>query len=258
MDRSFLLTQGKLNIPCKLTVPDNCPLRRVVLGVHGLCGSATDPIQTALAEEMGFFESASLRFDFPAHGDSPMESDAFTVANCVDSLCAVAQYAREQFPQVEDLCVFATGFGAYITLLALPTLEAQPGNLRLVIQTPSVLMHDTLLKMLRISKETLRAQQKAVIPVKRPLTITYEFYKELLGNIALTTHNVPMLVLHSEEDAYIDMNDIRRFRVVNDLSKLVIIPGTSHQFLEDGAWDMVLDLTRDWFEFEQVLLTDYE
>ena len=40
-------------------------------------------------------------------------------------------------------------------------------------------------------------------------------------------------------------------------TKLVIIPGASHRFLEEGAWDMVLDLTRDWFEFEQVLVTEW-
>ena len=45
---------------------------------------------------------------------------------------------------------------------------------------------------------------------------------------------------------------------LNEQSKLVIIPGASHRFLEDGAWDMVLDLTRDWFEFEQVLCCDWE
>ncbi len=44
----------------------------------------------------------------------------------------------------------------------------------------------------------------------------------------------------------------------NPSSKLVILPGVSHRFLEDGAWDMVLDLTRDWFEFEQVLCCDWE
>ena len=52
--------------------------------------------------------------------------------------------------------------------------------------------------------------------------------------------------------------DIRNFRRINEDAKLVIIPGASHQFTESGAWDMVLDLTRDWFEFEQVLLTDWE
>ena len=52
------------------------------------------------------------------------------------------------------------------------------------------------------------------------------------------------------------MDYIQNFRRINEQSKLVIIPGTSHRFLEEGAWDMVLDLTRDWFSFEQVLLAD--
>ena len=72
------------------------------------------------------------------------------------------------------------------------------------------------------------------------------------------THAIPMLILHGEEDSYIKMEHIRQFHLINHDAKLVIIPGTSHRFLEEGAWDMVLDLTRDWFEFEQVLLADYD
>ena len=67
---------------------------------------------------------------------------------------------------------------------------------------------------------------------------------------------IPMLILHGQYDDYIPMSDIQLLRDLNDRSKLVIIPGASHQFLEPGAWDMVLDLTRDWFEFEQVLLSE--
>ena len=69
---------------------------------------------------------------------------------------------------------------------------------------------------------------------------------------------IPFLILHGEDDDYIPMADIQHLRHINDRAKLVIIPGTSHRFMEEGAWDMVLDLTRDWFEFEQVLLADWE
>ena len=92
----------------------------------------------------------------------------------------------------------------------------------------------------------------------RPFDGTYEFYKELADNLVLVTQPIPMLILHGEEDSFIRMEDIQNFRRINEDSKLVIIPGTTHQFLEDGAWDMVLDLTRDWFSFEQVLLCDWE
>jgi pimeloyl-ACP methyl ester carboxylesterase len=158
---------------------------------------------------------------------------------------------------VEDLCIFATGFGAYVTLVALQDLLELPGQLRLVIQTPPVRMHDTLLAMMRISPEDLRAMGRITFPTPRPFDVTYRFYETLEENSVLTDHPIPMLILHSENNAYIHMADIQRFRRLNPDSRLVIIPGTSHRFLEEGAWDMVLDLTRDWFEFQQVLLGDW-
>lgn len=254
MEKSFLLSHGELKIPCKLSEPDFGSIRRVVLGVHGFGGSANDDIQAGIAEEMALFSSATLRFDFPAHGESPMESEYFTVANCMGTLYTVAQYAKEAYPEVEDLCIFATGFGAYITLTALHDLLELPGKLKLVVQTPSVRMHDTLLSMMYLTKETFRALDRFTIRAPRPFEVTYSFYEDLANNIALTTYPIPMLILHGEEDSYIRSDDIENFHRINERSELVIIPGTSHRFLEEGAWDMVLDLTRDWFEFEQVLL----
>ena len=111
------LQRNGIEIPCHLSAPDQGDVHRVVLGVHGFGGSAKDSIQTSIAEEMALFHAATVRFDFPAHGDSPMESNDFTLTNCTQCVIAAAQYAKEQFPQVEDLCIFATGFGAYVTLL---------------------------------------------------------------------------------------------------------------------------------------------
>ena len=74
---------------------------------------------------------------------------------------------------------------------------------------------------------------------------------------ALTTYDSPMLLLHGERDEYLPIGDMLNFRRINEQCKLVIIPGADHQFLTPGAWDMVVDLTRDWFEFEQVLLCDW-
>jgi len=93
---------------------------------------------------------------------------------------------------------------------------------------------------------------------RRPLTIKYSFYEELLNNIALAAYPIPMLILHGEYDDHIPMEYIQALRRQNERAKLVIIPGVSHRFQEEGAWDMVLDLTRDWFEFEQVLVADWE
>ena len=258
MEKTVMLSHGDLQIFCKRTQPDAGEIRRVVLSVHGLGGSTEDDIQTGIAEEMEFFSSATVRFDLPAHGQSPMTDAAFTLENCKISLLAAAEYAKQQYPQVEDLCIFATGFGAYLTLICLEDLMQLPGNIRLVVQTPSVLMHETLLSMKHVSLPTFRAMGEMTFRSNRPLTVKYSFYEELLEHLALITHPIPMLILHGEFDDFIPMEHILHLRRLNEDAKLVIIPGASHRFLEEGAWDMVLDLTRDWFEFEQVLVTDWE
>ena len=258
MENKFTLSSGELKIPCRLLAPEEGQVRRLVLGVHGLGGSMNDEIQAGIAEEMELFYGAALRFDFPAHGESPLDSEYFTLPNCRESLLAAARWLRERYPEVEDLCIFATGFGAYITLLVLEELLELPGKVKLVVQTPSVLMHETLLAIKGITAPTLQAMEKVTIRAPRPFDVTYSFYRDLQNNIVLAAHPVPMLILHGEEDDYIRPESIQNFRRLNEASKLVIIPGTSHRFLEEGAWDMVLDLTRDWFEFEQVLCCDWE
>ena len=256
MEKEFVLTTGELQVPVKITEPDY-EIRRVVLGVHGIGGSAMDDIQTAIAEEMELFSSVVYRFDFPTHGESPMDDTFFTLKNCRQVLIAVAEHAKQSYPEVEDLCIFATGFGAYVTLTCLEDMMDLPGKLRLVLQTPSVRMHETLLAIKKISKATLQAMDRIRFNAQRPFDVTYAFYEELENTPALMTYPIPMLILHGEQDSVIRMEDIQNFARINDQSKLVIIPGTTHRFLEEGAWDMVLDLTRDWFEFEQVLLSDW-
>ena len=255
MEKEFLLSYNSLTIPCKLSVPDFGQVQRVVLGVHGFGGSTEDAIQIGIAEEMSLFSSAVIRFDFPAHGSNPMSD--ISLKNCTESMLAVAEYAKESFSQVEDLCIFATGYGAYVTLAAMQDLLELPGSIRLVVQTPCVMMHETLLKMARVSRETFRAIDKVTIRAPRPFDVSYRFLKELEDNIVMAAFPIPMLILHGEQDDYIRMEHIQQFHSINEESKLVIIPGTSHQFKESGAWDMVLDLTRDWFEFQQVLLSDW-
>lgn len=258
MKREILLTKERLLIPCRLTEPEAGSIRRVVLGVHGLGGNAMDEIQTAIAEEMDLFYAATLRFDFPGHGVSPVDSSGFNLKNCKDSLLTVAEFAKRRYPEVADLCIFATGFGAYITFLCLEDLMALPGNVKLVVQTPSVRMHDTLLKMTRLDPDRFRERKEITFPIQPPLSISYDFYEDMKNNLILNHYPMPFLILHGEADDFIRLEDIHHLRRLNERSKLVIIPGTSHRFQEEGAWDMVLDLTRDWFEYEQVLVTDWE
>ena len=255
MEKFFTISNGGRNTPCILREPDTGRPRRVVIGVHGIGGCKEDPIQESIAEEMELFGAAVLRFDLPAHGEN--EEEILSLHGCVDTLLDVADYAAERYPDLKDLCIFATVFGAFVTLTALQDLIELPFQVKLVIQTPSLRMDQTVLNLTRVSTVTLEAMEMVLFKTsRRSIGFFYSFYEECRDNPAFAAYPIPMLILHGQYDDYVPMSDIQLLRDLNDHSKLVIIPGASHQFLEPGAWDMVLDLTRDWFEFERVLLSE--
>ena len=254
MEQKFTISNGGRNTPCILLEPDFGKPRRVVLGIHGFTGSKDDQIQASIAEEMELFGSAVLRFDLPAHGEN--DEEILSLHGCVDTLLDVVEFIRNRYPEVRDLCIFATGFGAYVTLTAMPDLIGFDCRVRLAIQSPSLRMDQTLLSMSGVSVASLEAMEMVIVRSPRPVGIFHSFYEECRDNPAFAAYPIPMLILHGQHDDYIPMADIQLLRNLNDRSKLVIIPGATHRFLEPGAWDMVLDLTRDWFEFEQVLLSE--
>ena len=254
MEQRFVISRDGRETPCILLEPDYGVPRRIVLGVHGIGGSMHDPIQQSIAEEMELFGSVSLRFDLPGHGEN--DEEIMSLQGCMDTLLDVVDFALERYPALDQLCIFATGFGAYLTLSAMHELAAMPCRVRLVIQTPSLRMDQTVLNMTQVSPVTLEAMELAILPTPRPLGIFYSFYEEVRDNSALASYPIPFLILHGEHDDYVPMEDIQHLRLLNDQARLVIIPGASHRFQEPGVWDMVLDLTRDWFSFEQVLLEE--
>ena len=256
MEKQFVLQHGDMQIPCLLTEPDHCPVSRCILGVHGFGAGKDTFVLSSIAEEMAIFGAATVRFDFPGHGDNALTDRELTLDTCRSTLLAAAEFIAKKYP-LGDICVFASGFGAYVTLLAMEELEQIAGRIRLVLQTPNVRMAESLLTMTGLTEDAFRERGRVTLDAARKLEIPYSFYRELRENVTYTNYQTPMLLLHGELDYVVRFEDIANFNRINDLSKLVVIPGADHQFRTEGAWDMVVDLTRDWFEYEQVLLCDW-
>lgn len=259
MEKKFTLSHQGMEIPCKVFEPDYGTVRRCVLGVHGFCGSKESAVLGSIAEEMGLFSAASVVFDLPAHGENPMTDRELTLDNCLTTLTAAACWTREAYPDAQ-MCIFATGFGAFLTVLVLEELQQRLGDFRLVMQTPDFRMAESLLAMASMTAEQLYRQGSVEIgyPNGRKIRVSYNFYHELSSAIAYNAHTMPMLLVHGECDQVVKLADVLHFRRINELSHLVVIPDADHQFRGEGQWDMVVDLTRDWFECEQVLLCDEE
>ncbi len=258
MERRFTITSGMLRIPCVLTELDYTGVKRIIIGVHGFCGSKDSKVLADIAEEMSIFRTMMIRFDLPAHGESPVTDQELSLERCTDSLLAVAGWVTEHYPDME-VGVFATGFGAFVTLAVMDDLKEILGRFKLVLQTPNLNMGRTLLKMTQMTEEAFHKAGRVVIgeTMKRAVEVPYSFYEDMQKQMVYYNYHMPMLLLHAERDEVVPLHHLDPFRRFNTKSKLVVIPGADHQFRGEGQWEMVVDLTRDWFEHEQVLLCDY-
>lgn len=260
MERSFTVPQGEYELPMKVSEPDFGSVRRCIIGVHGFCGHKDSEVFEILSEEMGLFGAATVRFDLPCHGDSPMTERDLTLNNCELALLTAAQWSQEQYPDVPK-CIFATGFGAFITVLCLDGLQTILGeDFRLVMQTPDFRMADSLLSMKNLTEEDFLKMGRVLVgrPADRKVEVGFRFYEQLKMATTYADFGMPMLLIHGECDEVVRLEDVKHFARLNELAKLVVIPGADHQFRGEGQWEMVVDLTRDWFEFQQVTLCDYE
>lgn len=256
MVRYFSLSQPPLRIPCKIYEPEFGQLKQCILGVHGFGADKDTELLATVSEEMSIFGAATVCFDLPAHGESPMGSDMLTLDNCIDALLYAAKWTRNRYPDV-DFCIFASGFGAYLTLIAIDRIEELVGKVKLVLHTPNLRMSEMLLAITGMSEEQLLEAGHATVKAPRWLDISFDFYKQVRNYTALTIYDMPMLLLHGEKDRFLPIEDMINFRRINEGCKLVVVPEADHQFRSPGAMDMVVDLTRDWFASEQVLLCDW-
>ena len=260
MEKYFSIPQDGFELPMKVTEPDFGSISRCILGVHGFCGHKGSEVLQSISEEMGLFGAVTVCFDLPCHGENPMTEKDLSLNNCEMALLTAAQWARDTYPDV-PMCLFATGFGAFITVLCLDGLHTILGDdLRLVMQTPDFRMADSLLSMKNLTEEAYLRQGRVLVGriSDRKVEVGFRFYEQLKMATTYADFGMPMLLIHGECDEVVKLEDVKHFRRLNEQAKLVIIPGADHQFRGEGQWDMVVDLTRDWFEFQQVNLCDYE
>ena len=127
MEKRFSIPQDEFDLPMRVCEPDFGPVRRCIVGVHGFCGHKESQVFLTLSEEMGLFGAATVCFDLPCHGENPMTEKDLTLNNCEMALLTAAQWAKDTYPDV-PMCLFATGFGAFVTVLCLDGLHTILGE----------------------------------------------------------------------------------------------------------------------------------
>lgn len=251
MKVSYFSLTREYEIRCKSFLPENGGVRNVILGVHGFAGDKQSSALEKLALACEKSQTALICFDFPSHGESPVDEDRFTVQNCKSDLLAVADYIKKKYPDARK-SVFATSFGGYVTLLAAKELE----EFSFVLRAPAVTMPKVLLEnVLQISREEFEKMGVVRCGFERPIALPYAFYEDLMAQEDVCKCRIlqPTLVLHGACDDVVPCADVEAFVSAQNGVQLRVLPGADHRFKNTGEIETVIRYT---LEFLDVPSTD--
>lgn len=225
-------------IPCKLycRLPF-APIDHVILGVHGFCGDMNSSALRLLAEAMVPHGGEVLCFDFPAHGSSSAEGDAFTLENCKNDLLTVAKSIRRCYPRAK-YGLFATSFGAYVALLCSNRLR----DFRMVLRAPAVPFAEVLLQnVLHTTRENFERAGRVTCGFERKLDLSFGAYRGFEEqDIRGRKYRRPLLVFHGTEDDVVPYERVAAFCARQPNARLVTVEGADHRFKRPGDMERVI------------------
>lgn len=241
----FRIESREYRIKCKIMLPNDEKVSKVILGIHGFGGDMESSALEKLAQVMTERGAGIVCFNFPSHGTSRAAPEKLTVENCKKYLLCVADYCRELYPDAEK-SVFATSFGGYIALLCADSLA----DFKLVLRAPAVTMPEhILLDILGLSEEEYREAGTAVLHFDKKMIIPFSFYESLKKNSIINrTFSRQALIIHGDCDDIVPRADILEFCKINPQMKLFNVAGADHRFKKPGELDKVISAAREYIE----------
>ena len=238
------------DIPVLMYLPDD-EANKVVIAVHGLLGSKSSRVTKAVAERLTTQHTVVIAFDLPCHGESQTTERDLTVENCMDALIAVADFAEKRFPHVYDFGIFATSFGAYITLNAADRLQEQLGDYNMVLRAPAVKMADTLLRVLKVTEAELesKGQVDCGSYADRVIKISYDFYKDLKAHDVYYDNDRAFMIIHGDKDTFVTHDEIMGYIALNADVVYAPVKNATHTFGNPGDVEKIVGYADMWFAY---------
>lgn len=225
--------------------------KTAVIVAHGFASSKESPTVKMLMENLPEHGMAVTAFDFPAHGDSPVNGDFLTVKNCTTDLADVEKYVRELLPEAE-ICYFGSSFGAYITLIYLMEHDAE--GAKAFLRSAAVNMSEYFMELTEKERDELDRHGYFVLDDSvRPVKITAGFIEDLKAHDIMTgfeRKDQKLLMIHGSEDEDISYDRAGAFAEKYDID-LVTVEGGDHRLSISGAPERVLSEALGFFEKDQ-------
>ncbi len=221
---------------------------KAVLIMHGLCGSKDGSTASMLAEQLPKKGIATFAFDFPGHGESPVDGDCFTLRNCLADMGS-AERALKNLASKAEIGYFGSSFGAYMTLLYFASGQVMGKKAFLrsaAVEMPRLLANRTAegRKLLEQQGYLMEEQYGA-----RPLKLTRKLFDELDAKDVFETYKPEMASLHmvhGTKDEVASFEAAQRFARMAG-AQFTPIEGGDHQLSLPGMPEQVAALAAAFF-----------
>lgn len=236
------------NISAKSYLPQESP-KEIIIAVHGFAGDKESSAISLLAKEMTKEGFGVVCFDFPGHGESEVEADKLTIDNCINDIETIEEYIKEKYGKQMKIDLFATSFGAYITLLKIFKYNTKYN--KIVLRAPAIKM-DKIFKetLLRDTFEEFQKRGITKLGFDRIMNIPFSFYEELKQNqiLKIYKNSQKILIIQGTED---DVAPIKDTKELIDLDKanfeLFEIQGADHRMKKDGELEKAINKAKEYF-----------
>lgn len=219
----------------------NMDNKTVVVIAHGFGSSKESPTAQMLMNELPVHGIGVMAFDFPAHGESPVDGEFLTVENCIDDLMDVEQLVRNQNPGVE-VVYFGSSFGAYITLNYI--FGCRIRGARAFLRSAAVNMPELFRNPTQEEKQFLEKNGYVILDYDngRPLKVTEEFISDLQEHDLFERfkkYGADIRMIHGSGDETIDYARAKEFAEMHDIEMTTVDNG-DHRLSIPGAPEKVL------------------
>lgn len=238
-------SKSNYKIPIKEFKPNK--VEKVIIACHGFGGDKESSAIELLAQKLIEKNIMVIAFDFPAHGESKENGKKFRVENCINDLISVEEYVKNKYPKAQ-IGIFATSYGAYITLLKIN--KYVNNYFSIVLRAPAICMDKIFVNsIIREDMNKFKKRGYTVLGYEKELIVDYKYYEDLLNNnlFDIYNKNEKMLIIQGTEDDMAPIEDSIKFiENKNTKGRIEKIQGADHRMKKEGELEKAINIATEY------------
>ena len=234
-------------IDTKIYIPAG-EMKEIIRACHGFAGDKESSAIEALANEMMKNHVGVICFDFPGHGKSEVNADKLTIDNCIQDINGIEKFVIDTYGNI-PVSIFATSFGAYITLINIARNNKKYKNI--ILRSPAIRMGEIYKNtLLRENLDEYKKRGYTKLGFEREMLVPYSFLEELEENdifkIFENKEIQNMYIIQGDQDDIAPIADTKEFIKEHKQNiKLFIIPGADHRMKGPGELEKAIEYSKE-------------